>query len=293
MQEVHLDKHVKLMDSPGIVMDSGNSDSAVILRNCVKIESIDDPVPAVEAILRRCNKQQVMEKYLVPDYTDVPEFLAHLGKRLGKLKKGGIPDTVAAGKAVLKDWNSGKIVFYTHPPEQHSLPTHLSADIVSEWSKEFDLSSLQKQEQDELHGLRHTVEDAMVLEAVGPVDAAEIEEEEMESEEEEEDSDENDEEEDESDEEEAMEESDGEKGDMTVLVKKAKSVTQSKDVMQSRGKNDSGLKADEINEFNMQTNKERKKMFKKQQKERRKQEASSAEAMVDSDDDYNFDTDFS
>ena len=50
------------------------------------------------------------------------------------------------------------------------------------------------------------------------------------------------------------------KGDMTVLVKKAKSVTQSKDVMQSRGKNDSGLKADEINEFNMQTNKERKKV---------------------------------
>ena len=37
MQEVHLDKHVKLMDSPGIVMDSGNSDSAVILRNCVKV----------------------------------------------------------------------------------------------------------------------------------------------------------------------------------------------------------------------------------------------------------------
>lgn len=38
MQEVHLDKHVKLLDSPGIVMDSGNSDSAVILRNCVKVQ---------------------------------------------------------------------------------------------------------------------------------------------------------------------------------------------------------------------------------------------------------------
>lgn len=37
MQEVHLDKHVKLLDSPGIVMDSSNSDSAVILRNCVKV----------------------------------------------------------------------------------------------------------------------------------------------------------------------------------------------------------------------------------------------------------------
>lgn len=40
MQEVHLDKHVKLVDSPGIVMDSGDSDSAVILRNCVKVRHV-------------------------------------------------------------------------------------------------------------------------------------------------------------------------------------------------------------------------------------------------------------
>ena len=37
MQEVQLDKHVKLLDSPGIVMDSGGSDASVILRNCVKV----------------------------------------------------------------------------------------------------------------------------------------------------------------------------------------------------------------------------------------------------------------
>lgn len=47
MQEVHLDKHVKLVDSPGIVMDSGNSDSAVILRNCVKVS------PALSSIIPR------------------------------------------------------------------------------------------------------------------------------------------------------------------------------------------------------------------------------------------------
>lgn len=299
MQEVQLDKHVKLVDSPGIVMDSSSSDSAVILRNCVKIESIEDPVPAVEAILRRCNKHQVMEKYSVPDYVDVHEFLMHLGKRLGKLKKGGIPDVVAAGKALLKDWNSGKIVFYTHPPEQHRLPSHLSADIVSEWSKEFDIGSLQQNEQDELHGLQHMVEDAMVLEAGGPVDAAEIEEQEMESEEEEDKDEEGssgDDEDDESDNEEAMEDSDGEqarKDGMTVLVKNSKSLTQSEGITQSHGKTESGLKTDEVNEFNMQSNKDRKKIFKKQQKEKRKQASNSAEAMLDSDDDYNFDTDFS
>lgn len=37
MQEVQLDKHVKLLDSPGIVMDVGTSDTSIILRNCVKV----------------------------------------------------------------------------------------------------------------------------------------------------------------------------------------------------------------------------------------------------------------
>ncbi|KAM7429354.1 Guanine nucleotide-binding protein-like 3 [Porites harrisoni] len=297
MQEVQLDKHVKLVDSPGIVMDNSNSDSAVILRNCVKIETIDDPVPAVEAILRRCNKHQVMEKYSVPDYTDVHEFLSHLGKRLGKLKKGGIPNVVAAGKAVLKDWNSGKIVFYTHPPEQHSLPSHLSADIVSEWSKEFDIGSLQQHEQDELHGLRNTVEDAMVLETGCPVDVADIEEDEMESAEEDEDENfDEDDEDDESEEEEAMEDSDGEQAKddgMTVVVKSSKSIVESKKDTQLHGKADHVLKTNEVNEFNMQSNKERKKIFKKQQKERKKQATNIPEPMMDSDDDYNFDSDFS
>ena len=39
MQEIQLDKHVKLLDSPGIVMDSGNSDASIILRNCIKVRS--------------------------------------------------------------------------------------------------------------------------------------------------------------------------------------------------------------------------------------------------------------
>lgn len=55
---MHLDKHIKILDCPGIVMTS-SSDAAVILRNCVKIEQLVDPVPAVETILRRCSKKQV------------------------------------------------------------------------------------------------------------------------------------------------------------------------------------------------------------------------------------------
>ena len=47
---------------------------------------------------------------------------------------------------------------------------------------------------------------------------------------------------------------------MTVVVKKSKSVTHSKDVTKSREKTTVG-NVDEMNEFNMQTNKERKKVM--------------------------------
>lgn len=55
--------------------------------------------------------------------------------------------------------------------------------------------------------------------------------------------------------------SQAEKDGMTVLIKKSKSIAHSKDVTKSREKTIVGLNADEMNEFNMQTNKERKKVM--------------------------------
>ena len=40
MQEVVLDKHIRLLDSPGVVMATGNSDTHTILRNCVKVRKV-------------------------------------------------------------------------------------------------------------------------------------------------------------------------------------------------------------------------------------------------------------
>ena len=46
----------------------------------------------------------------------------------------------------------GRIKFYTHPPEEWSLPSHVSADIVKEWGKAFDLKTLIEEEKEELSG---------------------------------------------------------------------------------------------------------------------------------------------
>lgn len=144
LQEIHLDKHIKLLDCPGIVMATSTSDAAMILRNCVKIEQLVDPVPPVEAILRRCNKAQIMDHYGIPDFQTPHEFLALLARRQGKLRKGGLPDTDKAAKSVLMDWTGGRISYFTHPPETHTLPTHVSAEIVAEMGKAFDWDELEK-----------------------------------------------------------------------------------------------------------------------------------------------------
>ncbi|XP_020648686.3 guanine nucleotide-binding protein-like 3-like protein [Pogona vitticeps] len=153
LQEVHLDKHIKLLDCPGIVMASPTSDAVMILRNCVKIERLVDPVSPVEAILKRCNKQQIMQHYGVPDFQDTMEFLAHLARRQGKLKRGGMPDHEKAAKAVLSDWTSGKISYFTHPPETHTLPTHISAEIMAEMGKAFDFEALEQENEKALANL--------------------------------------------------------------------------------------------------------------------------------------------
>lgn len=45
MQEVHLDKNVKLLDCPGVVMlKTGENNASVALRNCLKIEKLEDPI---------------------------------------------------------------------------------------------------------------------------------------------------------------------------------------------------------------------------------------------------------
>ncbi|XP_061689316.1 guanine nucleotide-binding protein-like 3-like protein isoform X2 [Syngnathoides biaculeatus] len=150
LQEVHLDKHIKLLDCPGIVMATSTTDAAMILRNCVKIEQLVDPLPPVEAILRRCNKAQILQHYGVPNFNTALEFLALLARRQGKLRKGGLPDTDKAAKSILMDWTGGRISYFTHPPETHTLPMHVSAEIVTEMGKAFDWDELEKGNQEVL-----------------------------------------------------------------------------------------------------------------------------------------------
>ncbi len=144
MQEVVLDRNVRLLDSPGVVFD----DSTALLGNCVDADSIDDPIPAVDALLKRCNPQSLIMTYNIPAFPqgDTMMFLAMVAKSYGRVLKGGIPDKVGAARAVLKDWNTGKIPYYTVPPKDAEPDVAKGgAVIVSSFGAEFDLSKYDDQ----------------------------------------------------------------------------------------------------------------------------------------------------
>lgn len=104
MQEVQLDSKIKLLDSPGIVFAAG-SDASASLRNAVKISNLEDPIVPANAILQRVTKQQMMEMYGINEYATPEEFYSLKAARMGRFKKGGVPDKVAAARGLLEDWN--------------------------------------------------------------------------------------------------------------------------------------------------------------------------------------------
>jgi nuclear GTP-binding protein len=59
------------------------------------------------------------------------------------LKKGGIPDIYAASISILRDWNEGKIPFYTIPPAIPESEHASQARVVSDYAAEFDIAALE------------------------------------------------------------------------------------------------------------------------------------------------------
>lgn len=161
-QEVAIDSKVTLLDCPGVIFEDDTTSSddseneniqnaSLLLRNCISVDQVEDPEGAVEGIVARCAPEKLMAIYSIASYDNATEFLNLVAMKKGKLGRGGVPDRPAAARAVLHDWNSGKIPFFVLPPTDDSdvemdddnIAEELgAAEIVSEWSKELDIDAL-------------------------------------------------------------------------------------------------------------------------------------------------------
>lgn len=174
LQAVQLDRHIQLLDCPGVVMETGAPPAAAPLRGALAPQRLKDPLGPAAAILRRCPPQQLSELYGVPPCADPRQFLSHLARRQGRLRPGGLPDPHAAAVALLHDWTSGKISYYTHPPERDEGGAQLEARILPALGPELDLEALERGDAEALAAVPVEVE-GIEMSACGPEEEEEEE----------------------------------------------------------------------------------------------------------------------
>jgi nuclear GTP-binding protein len=86
LQEIHLDRNIKLIDCPGVVFSSDPNE--VILHNVIRTQEVKDPIEIVAAILNKIAKELIIEEYkLESDWETIEQFLYFVGAKLNKYKK--------------------------------------------------------------------------------------------------------------------------------------------------------------------------------------------------------------
>ncbi|KAF1817514.1 GTP-binding protein [Eremomyces bilateralis CBS 781.70] len=164
LRQVKLDNKLKLLDSPGIVFphEGGAEDSKseskarLILLNAVPPKEVDDPVPAVQLLLKRMSSSEEMFSKLLDVYGLPPlmtidgdqttDFLVQVARKRGRLGRGGVPNIHAAAQTVLTDWRDGRIQGWRDAPTSPVASTDGGSgdqkQIVKEWAAEFKLEDL-------------------------------------------------------------------------------------------------------------------------------------------------------
>ncbi|XP_023676986.2 nucleolar GTP-binding protein 2 [Paramormyrops kingsleyae] len=115
-QYITLMRRIFLIDCPGVVYPSEDSETDIVLKGVVQVEKIKNPEEHIGAVLERAKPEYIQKTYRVPCWTSAEDFLEKLALRTGKLLKGGDPDLPTVSKMVLNDWQRGRIPFFVKPP---------------------------------------------------------------------------------------------------------------------------------------------------------------------------------
>uniref|UniRef100_A0A8C7GFN5 Nucleolar GTP-binding protein 2 n=1 Tax=Oncorhynchus kisutch TaxID=8019 RepID=A0A8C7GFN5_ONCKI len=115
-QYITLMRRIFLIDCPGVVYPSEDSESDIVLKGVVQVEKIRNPEEHIPAVLERAKPEYIQKTYRIPTWRSPEDFLEKLPMRMGKLLKGGEPDLPCVSKMVLNDWQRGRIPFFVKPP---------------------------------------------------------------------------------------------------------------------------------------------------------------------------------
>ncbi|XP_024122706.1 nucleolar GTP-binding protein 2 [Oryzias melastigma] len=155
-QYITLMRRIFLIDCPGVVYPSEDSESDIVLKGVVQVEKIRNPEDHIGAVLERAKPEYVQKTYRIPSWNSAEDFLEKLAFRTGKLLKGGEPDISTVSKMVLNDWQRGRIPFFVKPPgpegdpeDEKPLPVEAPPADLEESMQEDALSSTSAEQEEQ------------------------------------------------------------------------------------------------------------------------------------------------
>jgi len=122
-QYITLMKKIFLIDCPGIVYPTGDTETDLVLKGVVRVENIPDPADHIPTILEKVKKEYIQNTYGIYAWENAEDFLEQVARKSGRLLKGGDPDINTVARMVLNDWQRGKIPYFACPPFEDGKPT--------------------------------------------------------------------------------------------------------------------------------------------------------------------------
>lgn len=126
-QYITLMRRIFLIDCPGVVYPSGDTETDLVLKSVVRVEYLKNAEDHIQTVLERAKQEYIVRTYGIEQWQSHEDFLEKLAFKSGKLLKGGQPDISTVAKMVLNDWQRGKIPFFVKPPENEKDAAHKPA----------------------------------------------------------------------------------------------------------------------------------------------------------------------
>ncbi|XP_039367837.1 nucleolar GTP-binding protein 2 [Mauremys reevesii] len=137
-QYITLMRRIFLIDCPGVVYPSEDTETDIVLKGVVQVEKIKSPEDHISAVLERAKPEYISKTYKIDTWKNAEDFLEKLAFRTGKLLKGGEPDMQTVSKMVLNDWQRGRIPFFVKPPNAEPGPQPSSSLEVAAMPSQAD-----------------------------------------------------------------------------------------------------------------------------------------------------------
>lgn len=80
-------KRIYLIDCPGVVYPSGDTETEIVLKGVVRVENLKLPSEHIEEVLNRVKIEYLRNTYNIQEWTDVVDFLEKFCRKSGRLLK--------------------------------------------------------------------------------------------------------------------------------------------------------------------------------------------------------------